>query len=37
MPCTRVELPGGGIAIVKHGKPRAPTCLFCRKASTKLV
>jgi hypothetical protein len=20
MPCTRVELPGGGIAIVKHGE-----------------
>jgi hypothetical protein len=36
MPCVRFDMPGGGVAIVKVGKPRAPKCKFCRKASTKL-
>ncbi len=35
-PCEKVELPGGGFAIVKVGKSRGPKCKFCRKASTRL-
>lgn len=36
MPCTRVDLGNGSVALVKHGKPRAPKCRYCRKMSTKL-
>jgi hypothetical protein len=36
MPCHRVDLGNGAVAIVKTGKPRAPKCRFCRKASTTL-
>jgi hypothetical protein len=36
MPCSWLKLPGGGVAIVKHGKSRAPRCKFCPLTSTKL-
>lgn len=36
MPCYRVKLPGGGVALVRTGKQRAPKCRFCRKGSSKL-
>ena len=29
MPCSWVKLPGGGVAIVKHAKPRAKKCRGC--------
>lgn len=29
MPCSWIKLPGGGMAIVKHGAPRYPRCTFC--------
>jgi hypothetical protein len=36
MPCSWIKLPGGGVAIVKHSKMRAPKCRFCPARSTKL-
>lgn len=30
MPCSYVKLPDGGVAIVKHAKPRRRCCAFCR-------
>lgn len=30
MPCSVLKLPGGGAAIVRHGKPRRRCCAFCR-------
>lgn len=29
MPCSWIKLPGGGVAIVKHGAARVPRCKFC--------
>jgi hypothetical protein len=29
MPCSRINLPGGGVAIVKHAAARHPKCTFC--------
>lgn len=29
MPCSWIKMPGGGVAIVKHGARRAPRCKFC--------
>jgi hypothetical protein len=36
MPCSIVNLPGGGVAIVKHAAGRTKKCRFCEKSSTKL-
>jgi hypothetical protein len=29
MPCSRINLPGGGVAIVKHAAARHSKCRFC--------
>lgn len=29
MPCSRIKLPDGTVAIVKHAKRRFPRCSFC--------
>jgi hypothetical protein len=29
MPCSRIKMPDGGFAIVKHAAARAPRCKFC--------
>ena len=38
MTCSIVQIPGGGVAIVKHANPRYPRCGFCQKtrAATQL-
>jgi hypothetical protein len=30
MPCSRINMPGGGVAIVKHAAARYPRCKFCQ-------
>jgi hypothetical protein len=29
MPCSRIKLPDGTVAIVRHAKQRFPKCKFC--------
>jgi hypothetical protein len=36
MPCSRIKLPDGTVAIVKHAKGWAPRCRFCPERSIRL-